>query len=121
MKKLLILIIAAALFLHFFPQPPLEKWYEKQKEQLIEAVSSLTDTKVRLKSEKILTDLAPELASFNTDEQSHLKEITATRATVEHFYTHYCQSNKRHFTFHYENQKKVCQAISRHASLLTIP
>lgn len=118
MKNLLILIVAFALFLHFYPQPELERWYNDKKESALKLFSKATDTKVRLKSDKIFTDLAPQLQSFNVEEQKHLHEITATRDNVKDFYETYCGTNKRHFAFHPNNQAKVCRTIAKYSGML---
>jgi hypothetical protein len=46
MKNLLILIVAIALFLHFYPQPEVTKFYNEQKEALLEGFSDFSDTRV---------------------------------------------------------------------------
>ena len=53
MKNLLILIVAVALFLHFYPQPELDDWFAQQKETILTSFSEATDTQVSLKSDKI--------------------------------------------------------------------
>ena len=47
MKNLLILIVAAALFLHFYPQPELEDWFSEKKVTAIAIFAKATDTQVR--------------------------------------------------------------------------
>jgi chlorite dismutase len=118
MKKLLILIVAAALFLHFYPQPKLENWYLEHKTNAIKLFSEATDTKVRLKADKIYMDLKSEFDSFNSEEQQFLKEITADRNTVKAFYIKYCKSKLQTPHFHRDNQKKVCQTINNYSALL---
>lgn len=117
MKKLLILIVAAALFLHFYPQPELEEWYTKQKTLVINMFSEATDTQVRLKAAKVYDDLQPQLDSFNREEQQYLQEITANRKTIEDFYNKFCQAEKQSHQFHRSNQQKVCQTISQYSAM----
>jgi hypothetical protein len=118
MKKLLILIVAAALFLHFYPQPKLDDWFTQQKTMFLDKFSEATDTKVRLKADKIYTDLESQLTSFNSDEQAFLKKITADRKLVKTFYNDYCESKEQSPHFHRANQIKVCNTIAQYGSLL---
>jgi len=118
MKNLLILIVAAALFLHFYPQPELEDWFIEQKKAAITIFSEATDTKVRLKSDKIYNDLKSQFNTFSTEEQNFLKKITVDRQSIKAFFTDFCLGNKQTVHFHNENQKKVCQTIERYSSLL---
>ncbi|XQW84999.1 hypothetical protein ACOYR1_18040 [Thalassotalea piscium] len=118
MKNLLILIVAAAIFLHFYPQPELEAWFEEQKAFVLGKFSDATDTHVRLKSEKIYTDLKPHFKQFSAKELAFLKEITSDRKKVIAFYHEFCSTTKpkRSTTFHYGNQPLVCTAIGKYQS-----
>ncbi len=118
MKNLLILIVAIALFLHFYPQPEVTKFYNEQKETLLEGFSEFSDTRVRLKAEKIFIDLQPKLESFSAEEVKYLKEITSSRANVKAFYQDYCRKQTASIVFHSANQVSVCQTISQYESML---
>ena len=118
MKNLLILIVAIALFLHFYPQPEIEQKYEEIKTQMLNAFSDATDTKIRLKADKVYTDLKPELDSFSEEEVNYLKEITTDRRSVKDFYVNYCEGKKQTPIFHSSNLSKVCKAIGNYQSLL---
>lgn len=118
MKNLLILIVATALFLHFYPQPEVTKFYNEQKEALLDGFSDFSDTRVRLKSDKIFTDLESELDSFSLEEVEYLKEITSSRTNVKEFYQSYCQGNAKSMTFHSTNQASVCDTISQYENML---
>ena len=118
MKKLLILIVVIALFLHFYPQPKLESWYNEQKNSALETFSDATDTKVRIKIDVIITDLKPHLGSFNSKELNYLNEITKSRHTVKAFYTTTCIEKKRYKKLQVMNKNKICKVISKYASLL---
>lgn len=117
MKNLLILIVIAAIFLHFFPQPKLTQWYHEQKENALEMFNTATDTKVRLNPNKIYRDLSKHLASFNEQEQQYLKEITDSRGNVKAFYKEYCDTAKRTPKLHQKNQETVCNTIRPYQSL----
>jgi uncharacterized protein YpmS len=118
MKNLLILIVAIALFLHFYPQPEVTKFYNEQKEALQDGFSEFSDTRVRLKVDKIFTDLQSELARFSAEEVAYLKEITSSRAKVKEFYQSYCKEKIASMTFHPVNQMSVCQTISQYENML---
>ena len=118
MKKLLILIVAAALFLHFYPQPELEDWFSEKKVTALAIFSKATETQVRLKASKIYDDLESQFNAFNTDEQKFLKEMTKNRESVKMFYTDFCKVNKQSPLLHHENQKKVCYTIEQYSALL---
>jgi len=118
MKNLLILIVAIALFLHFYPQPEVEKKFEEFKTLVLETFSDATDTKVRLKADRIYKDLEPKFDSFTTDEVNYLKEITLNRKAVKGFYEEYCQAGKGNPVFHSSNLEKVCKTIDKYQSLL---
>ena len=117
MKHLLILIVAAALYLHFYPNEKVTQFYNTQKQTLLDGFGEFSDTKVRLKAEKIYTDLKPELGSFSDKEIERLKVITSERAVVKEFYYSICQTQKRDIVFHITNEKKVCSTISRYTAL----
>ena len=118
MKKLLILIVAIALFLHFYPQPEVDKKFAEIKATALEKFSSATDTKVRLKADKIYTDLKDKLSSFSAEEQEYLKELTSSREQVKAFYLDHCKGKKHTVNFHSVNLKSVCQTIDKYQNLL---
>ena len=118
MKHLLILIVAASLYLHFYPNEKITEFYNKQKQSLLDNFSDFSDTKVRLKADKIYLDLERHLESFSEKEIERLKEITSSRESVKEFYSTICQSDKRDIDFHITNEKKVCSTIDRYTSML---
>ncbi|WP_019027094.1 hypothetical protein [Colwellia piezophila] len=118
MKHLLILIVAAALYLHFYPNEEVTALYNDGKQVLLEGFSEFSDTKVRLKADKVYTDLESELGSFSEKEIERLKVITSSRHVVKEYYFSICKTEQRDIVFHITNQKKVCGVISRYANLL---
>lgn len=118
MKNLLILIVAAALFLHFYPQPEVTKFYNDQKNVLLDGFAQFSDTNVRLKADKIFIDLEPKLEQFSAEEVKYLKEVTSSRANVKSFFDEYCTNQKRSIVFHANNQVEVCKTISQYSSML---
>ncbi len=118
MKHLLILIVAAALYLHFYPNEEVTQYYNEGKAVLLDGFSEFSDTKVRLKADKIYLDLQNELEAFSEKEVEHLKELTSSRENVKAFYLSICKTEKRDIVFHITNEKKVCATISRYTSML---
>jgi len=118
MKNLLILIVAAALFLHFYPQPELEDWFTEQKTMVMETFSEATDTQVRLKSDIIYKELENQFDRFTNEEQVFLKEMTIDRKSVKSFFVTFCEGKLRSPNFHRDNQEKVCRKISQYSGLL---
>ena len=117
MKNLLILIVAIALFLHFYPQKELTELYEQSKEKILTTFSDATDTRVRLNSKKVKKDLEKYQKQFNEQEQNYINEITRPRKSVVNFYREYCETSKRTAKLHLSNQKLVCDAIIPYQSL----
>lgn len=118
MKNLLILIVFAAVYLHFYPQPEVTKFYNKTKDTLLDGFSEFSDTNVRLKADKILIDLKPELKSFSSEEVKELEMITSSRSNVNDFYQKHCKNKKRSTIFHRTNQAKICKTISHYENML---
>ena len=118
MKHLLILIVAASLYLHFYPNEEVTTLYNEKKQFLVALFSELGDTKSRLKPEKIYQDLENKLESFSEKEIEHLKDISSSRDNVQAFHLTICKTEKRDVVFHLKNQQKVCSAISRYVYML---
>lgn len=118
MKKLLILIVVAALYFHFYPNEKLNTWLSEQKEMILSTFSDATDTKVRLKPERIFEELSTKFNQFKPEEQSYVSEITRSRQSIRTFYNKYCKSNQSNVRFHRENLAIVCEEINNFSHLL---
>ena len=117
MKNLLILIVAIAIYLHFYPQPELESWFNEHKTMVLSEFSNATDTKVRLNPDKIYKDLQPNFDQFNEDEQAFAREVTSSRNSVKEFFKNYCQGKRPTPKLHQKNQQLLCSKISTYQSL----
>ena len=117
-KKLLILIVAGLIYLHFYPNPAVDAWYETQIASLQRTFDDATDTRVGVSGEAIYKDLLSEFPSFTPKEQLYVKEITLTGRSVKHFYEDHCLSGVRDKAFKLGNHIKVCSAIKRYSRLL---
>jgi xanthine dehydrogenase molybdopterin-binding subunit B len=118
MKYLLPLIVAVAVYLHFYPNVKVTIFYNETKQSLSSMFSKYSGTRVGLKTEKIYQDLESELGSFSAMEIKRLKVITSSRDVVRVYYQDICQTKARDIILHIANQKKVCTVISHYASLL---
>jgi hypothetical protein len=117
MKNLLILIVGASLYFHFYPNEKVTQYYESQVQYLQSFFSEMGNTKLQLKADKIYTDLENELDSFSDKEVERLKVITSHRTVVKEFYQSICKKNQRDIVFHITNEKKVCTTIGRYKNL----
>ena len=118
MKNLLILIVAFAVFLHFYPQPHLEKWYEYKKQSTLDALSNIFDTKARLNTDKILTDLKSKMGDLSQQERVQLEQLVSSRKSVKAFYADICLAKKPQIIFRPVVQREICQTISEYTNLL---
>jgi hypothetical protein len=118
MKKLLILIVAGALYFHYYPNEKLNRWIFEQKQVVLSYFSKATDTKVRLKSDKIYQDLSHDFSHFTSQEIAYVAEITSSRAKAKKFNEQYCNSKKQTPKLQRDNLAKVCQTISKYSNLL---
>jgi len=114
MKNLLILIVASALFLHFYPQPELDKWYNQQKNALLSGFNNATDTQVKLSTKKVYRDLETLFNHFSPEEIEYVTEMTAERDSIIAFYSLSCEEQEPNFNLQSENQKRVCRVIARY-------
>ena len=116
-KKLLVIIVAVSLFLHFYPQSELTLWLNQQKASLIKGFSAATDTQVRLKSEIIYTELKPQFNQFTSGEQNFLYQITRSRESVITFYKTFCVTQRTTPKLHRDNLALVCKKITNYQRL----
>jgi len=118
MKKLLILIVAAAVFLHFYPQPKLEKWAKEQKDYLVEMFSSATDTKVRISAKKVRSDIEQKFNQFTDDERAYTLEITENSKSIVSFYREKCDKVDKSVKLRPANKKFVCDTMSKYRAFM---
>jgi hypothetical protein len=114
MKNLLILIVFAAVYLHFFPEPELDAWIAEKKEAAISGFNNATDTNVKLNPRKIYQDLQAQFENFSDEEIDYIGELTTKSSTVVSYYFENCEPYKQDFKFQSKNQRKVCKTISKY-------
>ena len=115
MKKLLILIVAGALYFHFYPNEKLNNWLLEQKSVVLSYFSDATDTQVRLSPTKVYKDISRDFAQFNSKEQAYVAEITDNRETLMSFYQRHCVKKKQTSKLHRDNLIIVCKTISNYS------
>ena len=116
MKNLLILIVAAAVFLHFYPQPELEAWYEEKMTIVMDKFGEFTSTQVQLKPERVYLDIEAKFSTFRKSEQAHVKKITQTSDSIEGYYIRFCKNrSNRDQKLHRNNQEIVCRIIDSYS------
>ncbi|WP_286263466.1 hypothetical protein [Thalassotalea atypica] len=118
MKNILILIVAIAVFLHFYPQPEVTSFYEEKKEQVLTAFSDATDTRVRLKASKVHSEIEKKFSTFRPSEQEHIQEVTLTSASIITYYEKYCRGTKRDQKLHPDNQKTICSVMTKYSKYM---
>ena len=118
MKKLFILIVFIAVFLHFYPQETLTAWYQNQKNTAQETFGSLTGTKIRIKTQKIYQDIEPKINQFKPLEKKFLIKITSNREALLSFHHEFCENKKNSAQLHAQNQLLVCNSIQKYRSRL---
>ncbi len=119
MKNILILIVAFAVFLHFYPQPKLEAFYQEQKEAVLAAFSEATDTGVSLKLERVAEDINAKSSTFRKSEKAHAATITESKASVQLYYETYCKGRgKKDTKLHPNNQAEICRVLANYTSFM---
>ena len=118
MKKLLILIVGIAIYLHFYPQPELNTWLYQQKEKYLDDYMDVFDTKAQIHVGEIWQDLQPKTHSFTPKEKRLAREITTSKSKTKSFYRDFCKARKREFIFQENNQKRLCLTIHKYADTL---
>ena len=117
MKKLLILIVFGAVYLHYYPQPLLTQWFDEEKQNLKDDFKDMSDTKVRLNPHKIYTDLEHSFSTFNKSEITELKNITTDRSTVRNFFEQHCSKQIPTPVIRQGNVGKICNVMQNYQSL----
>lgn len=119
MKNLLILIVAIAVFLHFYPQPEVENFYNEQKESLMTIFSEATETSAGLNLQTVTKDIEAQFPSFRKSERKHALSIPESKKTVKtYYYTHCVDSPKRDKKLHVDNQVKICRVLKRYTRFM---
>ncbi|TLU65710.1 hypothetical protein FE810_07230 [Thalassotalea litorea] len=117
MKKLLILIVAAAVYLHYYPSPQLNAWWQQSLQWLDDKTSDYTDTKVGVKPSKLVTVLQPHFDKYSKMEEAYIRELATSRDNIREFHRQYCEEPKGNRRLNRNNQRQVCDVISQYRLL----
>ena len=112
MKKILILIVGIALYLHFYPQPELSNWYESKKAEFLDSMAKSTKVTFKSNLDGVYDELKKEFIGFSKQELENLKVITSSLESITEFYQTSCTGGKETKLFHPDNTSKVCNKIS---------
>ena len=118
MKNLLILIVAGALYFHYYPNEKLNSWLSEQKTFVLSYFSGATGTKVKLNPDKIYNDLSKDFNQFSTKEKAFIKEMTSSYEKVKKFNQQFCVPKKQTPMLHRDNLVKVCYTITKYSKFL---
>ncbi|MGJ8692844.1 MAG: hypothetical protein ACSHW0_10220 [Thalassotalea sp.] len=112
MKKILILIVGIALYLHFYPNTELNNWYEDKKAEFLDTMAKSTKVTFKSNLDGIYDELKNEFIGFSDTELKNLKTITGSVDSITKFYQKSCQGTERTNLFHPDNADKVCRKLS---------
>ena len=73
MKKILILIVGIALYLHFYPQPEINTWYESKKAEFLDVIAKSTKVTFKANLDEVYEELITEFKSFSNPRNRKLK------------------------------------------------
>lgn len=118
MKKLLILIVSAAIYLHFFPNPELTQFYEDKKSQFLNKMSQSSQVTFKKKMNNIYNEIKADYVGFSATELAKLKDITESVESIEQFNEEYCVKGKKNKNFHPDHIDKICLKTSHFLSTL---
>ncbi|MDN3652446.1 hypothetical protein QWY77_06675 [Thalassotalea ponticola] len=116
-KKLLVIIVAAAVYLHFYPNAHLTEWYNQQISKTKETFNSVAQTKAQVAPSKVLQVLQPEFKEYSKREIAYVESITESRDKLGNFYHQYCPNLKTNTQLRREFLKQVCDTVDKYRIL----
>lgn len=117
MKNLLVIIVAIAVYLHFYPNEQLNEWLSTQKNAVTDKFSEISDTKARVAPSKLLSVLSQDMKKFTKAEVAYVEEIVENRDSLKVFYADYCVTPKDNNRLRRAYQSKVCKAVDQYRIL----
>ena len=116
-KNLIIIIVAAAVYLHFYPNEELNEWYSATKLEAQESFSEIADTKARVAPSKLISVLQQDFKKFSKNEVTYVKKIAETRDSLKAFHKEFCVEPKDNPRLRRQYQLKVCSTIDQYRIL----
>ncbi len=112
-KNLLIIVVAAAVYLHFYPNEDVNKWVAEQKENADELFNETFDTKARVSPKKLLSAMQKDMQKFTKAEVAYLETLVESRSDLKEFNKTYCGTTKRNPQMRDIQVDQVCEKISQ--------
>ncbi|OUS23897.1 hypothetical protein A9Q98_14275 [Thalassotalea sp. 42_200_T64] len=117
MKNILIIIVAIAVYLHYYPNEQVNEWYDTYIGQAKQSLSEVTDTKVKVAPSKLLTVLQRDFEQYTKSEVAYIEAIASSRKSVRSFHQKYCGEFKGNTRLRHEHVKKACRTIDQYRIL----
>ena len=117
LKNLLIIIVAIAVYLHFYPNQALTNWYEATKESATTQFADISDTKARVAPSKLINELRQDFKKFSKNEVAYVKELAQSRDSLRKFHKDYCQTGKDNMRLRRDYQLIVCSKLEQYRIL----
>ncbi|KGJ95980.1 hypothetical protein [Thalassotalea sp. ND16A] len=114
MKNILIIIVAIAVYLHFYPNEQVNEWYDTYIGQAKQSFSEVAETKVKVAPSKLLNELKRDFDKYTKGEIAYLEKIASSRSSVRAFHQEYCDKNNGNSRLRHEHLKKVCSTIEQY-------
>ncbi len=117
MKKLLIIIVAIAVYLHFYPNEELNAWYDKTKQQAKTKFSDIADTKARVSPTKLISGLQQDFKTFSKKEVAYVEQLAESRDNLRAFHKEYCEVTKDNIRLRRDHLILVCNKLEQYRIL----
>ncbi|WOH36561.1 hypothetical protein RI844_14440 [Thalassotalea fonticola] len=116
-KNLIIIIVAIAVYLHFYPNEEFNEWLSTTKEEAQESFAEIADTKAKVAPSKLISALQQDFKKFSKNEVAYVKKVAQTRDSLKTFHKEYCVEPKDNPRLRRQYQLKVCATIDQYRIL----
>lgn len=116
-KNILIIIVAIAVYLHFYPNEALTNWYNTTKESATTQFADIADTKARVAPSKLINVLQQDFKKFSKHEVAYVKELAQSRESLRAFHKDYCETGKDNRRLRRDYQLIVCAKLEQYRIL----
>ncbi|TRX58010.1 hypothetical protein [Thalassomonas sp. M1454] len=116
-KKILVIIVAAAVYLHFYPNEELTNWFNSSKEEAQTKFADISDTKAKVAPSKLISVLQRDFKNFTKFEVAYVKELAESRENLREFHKTYCETEQGNERLRREHVKKVCSTLEQYRIL----
>ena len=116
-KKILIIIVAAAVYLHYYPNEELTNWYNSSKEAAQTKFADISDTKAKVAPSKLISVLQQDFKTFSKNEVAYVKSLAESRDSLREFHKTYCGTNKNNNRLSKSHLQLVCSTLEQYRIL----